>query len=157
MEQLTRVVDWNRTAGRQRVLRAMDACEGSESLIDEEYKELKEAETLKDALDACGDLLFVVAGHIDNLGFDPVLVLKAVCDSNDSKWCYNEEDAKASVRAYTNDPRYTGIHYQKVNGKYVIRGTVIETMTPKILKGIHYKEPDFTEVYAEALRCAAGC
>lgn len=157
IDQLQRVVEWNATAGRERRMRRKDDCESSMKLIDEEYKELKEATDLESTLDALGDLLVVVAGHIDHLGFSPVLTLQAVMDSNDSKWCYSEEDAEKSVEAYKSDTRYTNVHHKKAGDKWVIWGTVVETGKIKILKGIHYKEPDFSEVYAEALRCTAGC
>ena len=151
MSNLKRIEQFNNTAGIETKRRELDSVpvQAQLSIIREEMKELEEGfakNDLQEVLDACGDLIVVVAGMINRLGFDSDVVLDIINTSNESKFLDTEEDAALSVVDYDDDPRYAEIEYYEVGGRYAITGRVVGTGKRKILKGIHYKEPDFTKL-----------
>ena len=148
---LKRIEQFNNTAGIETKRRELDSVpvQAQLSIIREEMKELEEGfanNDLQEVLDACGDLIVVVGGMINRLGFDSDVVLDIINTSNESKFLDTEEDAVLSAALYRGGPRYDEIEYYEVGGRYAITGRVVETGKRKILKGIHYKEPDFTKL-----------
>lgn len=102
---------------------------------------------LEGVVDGLGDVLKVVCQACYSLGINPDELLQEINDSNYSKFCKDEECAIKSVMAYFDDPRYYNVFYRKVGDVYVIfgykAGQVGDKATePKVLKGIHYREPD---------------
>lgn len=117
-------------------------------LIEEEMDELDDAlldGSVEDTLDALADIIVVTAGMIHRLGYSPNDVMRIVNESNASKFCTTLDDAEKSVLAYTGDTRYHEVHWQLVEGIYVIYGKKAGVDQWKILKGMHYREPDFGE------------
>lgn len=96
-------------------------------------------------VDGIGDTLKVVCQMCFALGVNPEAVLKAVNDSNYSKFCTSEEDAIQSVMKYSDDTRYKNVFYEHVGDYFVIKGWKVEQNVnadmPKILKGVRYHEP----------------
>ena len=154
MSEMIRATQWDALAGNKPVedqdLRHPYICLSAD-LIDEEVNgngELLWSYYKGDILgviDGLGDSLKVVCQMCFALGVNPEEVLKAVNDSNYSKFCTNEEDAIASVIAYKDDERYRDVFYEQVGDYFVIKGWKSEQNVnadmPKILKGIHYFEP----------------
>jgi len=117
------------------------------ALIREEMRELEEAVKDKDmveTVDALTDILYVVYGMGYSLNIDLDKAFDIVHESNMSKICLNEEDAKKTVEWYkNNDTRYKTPAY-RVNkaGNFV----VYDVDTRKILKSIHYKPASLREI-----------
>ena len=119
-------------------------------LIEEELKELKSAlwnrdrkyePKLNEVADAVADLFFVVYQAAAIHGLDVEEIVDRVYKSNMSKLCENVEDAHKSVLAYTEQDLST--YYEKLpDGKYIIKRTV----DAKVLKGINFKEPDWSDL-----------
>lgn len=146
-DALTPISDFNTIAGNFRHTRSIDSMLAQLylNLIDEEYTELLQAveeNNLQEVLDGAADLIVVAAGLIHVLGFDPNQVLKIVNESNMSKYCNDEQEAKDSVEQYSNDDRYTGVHYQYQPefNKWVVYGQKLNSSGRKILKSCDYKD-----------------
>ena len=125
-------------------------------LIDEEFEELLLAyadNDLVETLDALGDLLKVVSGMVNSLGYCPEQLLKFINDSNFSKFTQDENIAKASVDAYNAQERYHDVHYVQVGDWYIIRGyegsNNEENSAPKVLKQIYYNSPNLKDFIKE--------
>ena len=119
------------------------------SLIDEEYEELAKAFQENDeteVLDALSDLIVVAAGAMHRMGVNPQEAMEVVCTSNNSKFCYTEEEARKSVEAYREDERYLDVHSQYIGDRYVIFGRKGENEPFKILKGINSHKPNFNKL-----------
>lgn len=144
-DALQPVVDFNETSGNTCEKRNLDSMLPMlyENLLAEEYDEFLSAKTLEDTLDSLADITVIAAGMIHVLGYNPNEVMKAVNESNMSKFCDTESDAIKSVEQYEGDSRYVNVHYRLVNGRYVIYGQKLGGDGWKILKGIHYHEPQF--------------
>lgn len=116
------------------------------SLIEEEFEELTLAMTnknLTETLDAIGDMIVVISGLGHRLGFNTQEIMDIINESNFSKFCYSIEEAKTSVNYYQNNDRYENIHYELIDGVYVIKGEPKGGNNAyKILKGINYKSPE---------------
>jgi predicted HAD superfamily Cof-like phosphohydrolase len=146
--ELERIAEFNEIGGYTKEERSLTHKDilSQLSFISEEYKELTDAfdeEDLVEVLDACADLIVTAAGMIHRLGFDADEVVKEINDSNMSKFCYTLEDAVASVKAYSDDHRYSNVSYVRVKeGVFVIKGDVVGGKAGKILKGVNYKKPD---------------
>lgn len=115
------------------------------SLINEEVKELNEAVDNKDfveTIDALADILYVVYGAGASFGIDLDKAFNIVHDSNMSKLCKTEEEAKETVEWYVkNDPRYDSPAYRKgLTGDYWV---VYNKSSGKILKSVNYTAADF--------------
>lgn len=141
------ITDFNTIAGFPRTQRGIydNDVLSQMKFIDEELKELKEAMNFGDinnTLKEAADLIVVTAGLIHRLGYDPDEVMDVVNESNMSKFCYSEEDAKESVELLneTQSGRYEDIHYKKVGDYYVIYGIPKGSSGRKILKGKNYRE-----------------
>jgi predicted HAD superfamily Cof-like phosphohydrolase len=122
------------------------------SLITEEVKELEDA--IKDhdfgeVRDAVADILYVVYGLADRFGIDADADFAEVHDSNMSKLCISEEEAKATVLSYekkfnNKESPYDSPYYYKVtNAKGEDRWLVKNKSTGKALKSINYNAVNF--------------
>ena len=102
------------------------------SLIDEEVNELREAmknKDMKETLDALTDILYVTYGTGVSLGFSMDNAFDLVHQSNMTKACYSEEEAKKTVEWYKkyykpnttelryDTPAYKQSHYSFFNNK----------------------------------------
>jgi len=115
-------------------------------LIQEELDELKEACEEKDmteVADALCDILYVTYGAGHAFGLDLDTMFNEVQESNMSKTCDNEEDAKISVKKYQEEKRYKDPKYRKSDcDKYWI---VYDNKTGKILKNHKFKSPELSK------------
>lgn len=107
-------------------------------LIQEELNEIAAAAKAGDiveVLDGLDDLLYVTFGFAITYKLDTKLVesFSRVHDSNMSKFCITEDDAKKSVHNYYNIGVET--YYKKVDDLYII----YRTSDNKILKGIDFQ------------------
>ena len=118
-------------------------------LIQEEFNELKKAIEDKDfteVRDAIADLLYVTYGAASSFGINADKDYKEVHESNMTKLCINEEEAKKTVEDYKNkfkngDEKYDSPNYKK--SKDGIHYIVYNESTGKILKNINYKKVNF--------------
>jgi predicted HAD superfamily Cof-like phosphohydrolase len=113
-------------------------------LIDEEVSELKEAIKNHDIVemrDAIGDILYVVYGAGQTFGFDCDGDFELIHDSNMSKLCKDEDEAKLTVAKYEKEfkegkSKYdTPYYYHNEEQDYWI---VKNRSTGKVLKSINY-------------------
>lgn len=115
------------------------------SLITEEYNELVEAISTKDfteTIDALADLIVVIGGMACRFGIDLDKASAIVHNSNMSKLCSTEDEAKKTVEWYLkNETRYDSPYYELALDKihYVVRNR----STGKILKNINYTPANF--------------
>jgi len=117
-------------------------CESSLAieLIKEEVIELLYAVHVNDMVevaDALGDILVVVYGACVRFGLDADFIVREVMASNFSKFCTDEEEAKASVEAYAADGVES--YYKQEKHLYIIH----RKSDNKILKSIKFFKPDF--------------
>jgi predicted HAD superfamily Cof-like phosphohydrolase len=120
------------------------------SLVLEEINELMEAVQNKDfveTIDALADIEYVVLGFFTALGVNGDKAFDVVHNSNMSKLCVSEEEAKKTVEYYNahfdkhgyDSPTYRlsddGVHF-----------VVYNKSTSKILKSINYTPADFKEI-----------
>jgi len=118
------------------------------SLIDEEVRELKEAcekHDLVEASDALADILYVVYGAGHAFGLDLDELFAEVHNSNLSKLCKSEGEAKETVEWYLqNEPRYKKPSYRKSSrGEFWV---VYDAETSKILKSIKFRLPNLKAI-----------
>lgn len=108
-------------------------------LITEELNETIEAvknKDLREVVDGLCDLLYVTEGMLSALGINGNKAFDLVHQSNLSKLCVNEDEAKLSVEKYKEENRYKEPAYKRsVDGNYFI---VYDKATSKILKSINY-------------------
>lgn len=113
-------------------------------MINSELKELFEDGILagdpKETMDGAGDVMVVFVGTIWKLGLWDKFpaILKAICESNMSKFCDTEEEAKDTVDHYKDLGVETSYTLVEKYNKYVIKDT-----KGKILKSIKFKKPVF--------------
>lgn len=145
MAELNRVAQWNERFGNDGTYKEIHSPEltAQLSFITEEYKELMQAVEDNDrteVVDACGDILVVVAGYLHRMGYNPEHVLSVVNDSNFSKAVNvnNELEIRQTAEKYENDDRYDNITIDEYG---VVRGRVVETGSSKVLKSIRYEGP----------------
>lgn len=122
--------------------------------VREEWDELLDAQlygTLKDEVDAIGDIAFTLVGlensggpsHVNKAWFTLELIcgqrgwslsqiLVRICDSNETKF-WSEEDAATEGNGHI---------VEKVNSRWVVRNS----HTNKVVKPPTYKAPDFTGI-----------
>lgn len=107
-------------------------------LIEEEFNELKDAFKKNDrseVIDALTDILYVVYGAGVAFEIDLDQAFKIVHDSNMSKFCKTEQEAKDTVEHYKNTSKiYDSPAYKWEHGYYV----VYNESSGKILKSINY-------------------
>lgn len=119
------------------------------NLILEEVNELKEAIKTKDfteTIDALTDILYVTYGAFTAFGVNADTAFDIVQESNMSKICKTEEEAKNTVKWYllNEKDRYDSPDYKlSKNGKDYI---VYNKNTKKILKNINYKPANFRDL-----------
>ena len=119
-------------------------------LIDEEVQELMIAlyknDDIVELCDAYFDVLWVVTQSAMLNGLNINDIVRAGAASNLSKFCDTHKEAIETVTAYMNGthPNKKGVfietHIDEVNNSYVIK----RTKDGKVLKGISFKEPDFS-------------
>ncbi len=114
------------------------------SLINEEVKELNDAiksHDLVETIDALADILYVVYGAFTAIGVNADEAFQIVQESNMSKLCKNEEEAKLTVESYIGDERYDSPAYKlSEDGQHYI---VYNKSTMKILKNVNYTPASF--------------
>ena len=119
------------------------------SLVAEEFKELQQAIKEKDyteTIDALCDLLYVICGFGSSIGTNLDDAFDIVHNSNMSKLCKTEEEAKQTVEYYHDHKElgYLSPCYRKsTDGKYYV---VYNKDTMKILKSINYTPANFSEL-----------
>lgn len=122
------------------------------SLIEEEFNELKEAvseNNMTEVVDALGDILYVVYGMGQALGIDLDEAFKIVHQSNMSKLCFNEDQAKETIEHYKTLPGFENVDVQyrlSSDEKYYV---IYNADTGKILKSKYFKLPDFTKMISD--------
>ena len=119
------------------------------SLVKEEFEELQDAINNKDfieTIDALTDIQYVVLGFYSALGIDADKAFQIVHDSNMSKLCKTEEEARQSVTNYLKErpQRYDSPNYRRSDDG--IFWVVFNESTKKILKSWKYTPADFTEI-----------
>lgn len=163
MSEMKRSTIWDKTAGSVPVVTQdltnpyiilsidliNEEMNGENELIDSFNKG-----DIKGVIDGLGDVLKVTCQMCYALDIDPEDLLKEINDSNFTKFCINEEHAILSVEAYRDDPRYKNVFYEKFGNYYIIKGYKISDditkTSPKVLKGIFYREPDLSKfIYKE--------
>ena len=139
LECFDSIVEFNEIGGNQAgvVDPSLEA-----KMLKEEIKEYFEAamqDDHKEVLDGQGDIMVVLVGTIwkhNNWARFPE-VLKAICDSNMSKFCSTLDEAKATVEHYKEnldiEARY---EFNEKYNKYVIKNK-----QGKILKSINFRKP----------------
>jgi len=113
------------------------------ALIDEEVEELRDALINKDrveVIDALSDILYVVYGAGKTFGIDLDKSFDIVHESNMSKFCKTEEEAKATVKYYEQNIKLYKTPTYRQNGDLWI---VYNEDTGKILKSINYTPAKF--------------
>lgn len=119
------------------------------NLILEEVQELKDAienKDLTETVDALTDILYVTYGAFTALGVNADKAFDIVQNSNMSKICNTEAEAKETVKWYLNNEkeRYDSPDYKlSDNGKNYI---VFNKNTKKILKNINYVPANFSNL-----------
>jgi predicted HAD superfamily Cof-like phosphohydrolase len=106
-----------------------------------EGNEFEYEPNLAEIADAIGDLYFVVTQAAMIHGLDPEMLIDRVYKSNMSKLCHTEQEAVNSVKAYT-DKEISTYYTQLPDGKFIIKRTVDN----KVLKGINFFEPDWSDL-----------
>jgi len=120
------------------------------ALIREEVEELLDAmennNDIKEICDGGGDTLWVVTQGLMLYGVNINDVIRAIGNSNLSKFCETEEEAIRTVEAYAagTHPAKLGesidTYYIQVEDVYVIK----RKSDNKILKALSFQAPDFT-------------
>ena len=145
MSELDRIHTWNEVAGNEHKPNT-ELFYLYLDLIEEEFNELMSARDRVEHIDAAADLYVVVTGMLHSMGVHGDAALKAVNQSNFSKFDITEEDAKYSVLSYGGDSRYENVRYEKVGDYFVIRGDKVGGAKNKILKSHKYKEPELGDL-----------
>lgn len=117
-------------------------------LINEEVDELKESivnKDFKESIDALCDIMYVTLGAFTAFGVDADKAFDLVQNSNMSKLCVSEDEAKLTVESYKQDTRYDSPDYRlSDDGKHYV---VFNRSTSKILKSINYSEVNFDTLF----------
>ncbi len=121
------------------------------ALITEEVRELNEAveaNDLTETRDALADILYVVYGMAYRLGIDADRDFALVHDSNMTKFCTSEDEAKATVAQYRakfeagTSPYDTPAYRRATTGENL--WIVFNESTGKVLKNMNYKPVDLS-------------
>lgn len=117
-------------------------------LIKEEWEELQEACNNRnhvEVLDALGDILYVVMGWGTSCGYDLDKAFELIHQSNMSKLCDTEEQAKESVEWYKETrPEFQPAYRKTKDGS---KWLVYDELTGKVLKNKYYKEVDLSVLF----------
>jgi predicted HAD superfamily Cof-like phosphohydrolase len=121
-------------------------------LIKEEFNELQKAvadKDMKETVDALSDILYVVYGFFSVIGVDGDIAMGMVHESNMSKICQTEQEAKETVEWYRKEFAEKRLEYdspkyrQSDDGK---RWVVFNESSGKILKSIKYFPVEFSGI-----------
>jgi predicted HAD superfamily Cof-like phosphohydrolase len=121
------------------------------ALITEEVRELNEAveaNDLTETRDALADILYVVYGMAYRLGIDADRDFALVHDSNMTKFCTSEDEARATVAQYAakyeagTSPYDTPAYRRATTGENL--WIVFNESTGKVLKNMNYKPVDLS-------------
>lgn len=121
------------------------------ALITEEVRELNDAiaaNDLTETRDALADILYVVYGMAYRLGIDADRDFALVHNSNMTKFCTSEEEARATVAQYrakfeAGDSPYDTPAYRKATTGDTL-WIVFNESTGKVLKNMNYKPVDLS-------------
>lgn len=117
-------------------------------LIKEEWEELQEAVSNKDiveVLDAIIDMHYVLSGFCVSCGFDEDRAFELVHQSNMSKLCDTEEQAKETVELYLQTkPQFKPAYRKTKDGS---KWLVFDELTGKVLKNKYYKAVDLSVLF----------
>lgn len=109
-------------------------------LVEEEFNEMKDAIKNKDIvelLDSIQDMHYVLSGFCTSCGFDEDKAFKLVHQSNMSKLCDTEEQAKESIEWYKETrPEFQPAYRKTKDGS---KWLVYDELTGKVLKNKYYK------------------
>ena len=110
------------------------------NLIQEEFDELIEATNDKDEIaerDAIGDMIYVIVGLAHERGYGHKLAedFALIHESNMSKFCVSEDEAKQTVAMYAGKNIETHYALNQKTGLWVI----YRSEDDKVLKSINYK------------------
>ena len=111
----------------------------------EEYRQACENGDIVEVLDALCDITYVSLGNgvmLHGLKDKIWPAYLEVQDSNMSKSCSNEAEARATV-ALRSEEQNEPCHYEEVDGRYI----VYRTRDRKIMKSINYFRPDLTKFF----------
>jgi len=147
-----KVVDFNRGFGvkvhdklQKDILNDKKLVKYRLDLILEEVNELKEAlekNDIKEVIDALSDISYVTYGMGASFGIDLDKSFDIVHESNMSKLCSTELEAKKTVEWYKqNEKRYDTPAYRKSDN--ALHWVVYNESTGKILKNINYTPANF--------------
>ncbi len=94
-----------------------------------------------ETIDALADIIYVVYGMGSSLGLNLDKAFRIVHESNMSKVCKDEAEAKATVESYKGDARYDSPAYRlSADGRHYI---VYNQSTMKVLKSVNYMPAKF--------------
>jgi NTP pyrophosphatase (non-canonical NTP hydrolase) len=119
-------------------------------LIREEMRELEDAvrdRDRKETVDALADILYVVYGMGDCLGVDLDKAFDIVHSSNMSKLADTEEQARASVEAYTREGKYDTPSYRPINTPRGLKYLIFNQSSGKVLKNKDYIPANFDVLF----------
>lgn len=114
------------------------------ALINEEVTELKDAATQHDfteTVDALTDILYVVYGMGHSIGVDLDKAFSIVHDSNMTKLCKTEDEARETciwLKEYK--PEYNPVYRKTKDGSAFL---VYDSVTGKVLKSKYYTPANF--------------
>lgn len=112
-----------------------------------------DAETFSQLSSYAANLRYKVDAYCRSLGYDPVKVLKAVYTSNMSKFCESLEDADLTIELYKSKGldcleivKCAGLErwFVRTTKEAMFNGQLIPK--GKFMKGIHFKEPDWSDL-----------
>jgi predicted HAD superfamily Cof-like phosphohydrolase len=116
------------------------------ALIDEEVQELHDSVNQRDfveTIDALTDIMYVTLGAFTSLGVDANEAFRLVHESNMTKLCNSEQEAKDTVEWYKERrPEFDATYELHENGKW----RVFDKKSGKVLKNKYYKPVDLKEV-----------
>ena len=110
-------------------------------LIDEEYKEVKEAESPAHIAQEAADLIFVCTNLIYQLGYNPTNVVQYITKCNYTKY-FNKDDwdkHKSLIKKYCSDNNCQVVNV--IDNIYCIKDA-----NGKLKKGPFYKPVDLKEI-----------
>ena len=125
-----------------------------DNLVDEEHCELKSAETIGNKLKEAADLIVVCVGLITAMGYDAEKILHRVNESNNSKFCINNDEIRLTQDHFTGLGLKTYVkELEGLYGVYAAETKIIggkQYKEGKLLKAVLYAEVD--EAALEAIK-----
>lgn len=117
------------------------------NLIEEEFTELKDAVRSNDmveVIDALSDILYVVYGMGHAFGINLDKSFDLVHESNMTKLCKSEVEARESVEHYKTLPGFEDVNVGYRLADDGVNYVVYNVSTGKILKSKYFKLPNFS-------------